>query len=38
VMILGAVEVICMAVQFGSMFLAELVGEWSGSLWVFIRS
>jgi hypothetical protein len=38
VMILGAVEVICMAVQFGSMFLAELAGEWSGSLRVFIRS
>jgi hypothetical protein len=27
-----------MVVQFGSMLLAELVGEWSGSLRAFIRS
>jgi hypothetical protein len=37
-MILGAIEAICMVVQFGSMLLAELVGEWSGSLRAFIRS
>lgn len=36
--IMGAIEALCLILQFGSMLLAELAGEWSGSLRAFIRS
>lgn len=36
--ILFGVEIICMALQFSAMFLAELAGEWAGSLAAFLRS
>lgn len=38
VAILTGVEVACVALQFSVMFLAELAGEWAGSLGAFLHS
>ena len=38
VAILFGVEAVCVALQFTAMLLAELAGEWAGSLGVFLHS
>lgn len=38
VIFLVVIEAVCAAVQFGAMFLAEIIGEWSASLYDFIHS
>ena len=38
VAVLLGVEAVCVAIQFSAMFLAELAGEWAGSLGAFIHS
>lgn len=38
VIFLVVIEAVCATVQFGSMFLAEIIGEWSANLYDFIHS
>lgn len=38
VAILSGIEAVCVALQFSAMFLAELAGEWAGSLGAFLHS
>lgn len=38
VAILFGMELVCVALQFSAMFLAELAGEWAGGLAAFLHS
>ena len=38
VAILSGIEIVCVALQFSAMFLAELAGEWAGGLGAFLHS